>query len=955
MSRWHERGCSRPDVVVCGGLPCCQFCYAVASIDDVQFGASLEIPQAPVHTKGSAYNLRWPQCVNYHDPYREVTSSSFDSLNFIGPFPPIGEYGSWGPRSKVLKRPNTPPKDCSSTEEPTQKRRRLFSADDLYHPLKNYPISETKGPEIRILELDSGDNGCILHANFRNIQLGSKGAEYEALSYTWADLNGDSARRRPMFIGPYWDVIPITRNCEDALRSIRLISGRFRPIWVDSLCINQENNDECGSQVALMPQIYATAKGVLAYLGLAADGSEKAIRAILNTISHPNCGHNKEIRKACADCEAHIRELLKRPYFRRLWIVQEVFLSKTLTLYCGSQSTPWPFSDILVPLVQQPWMARKGEARTRRSLLNIMVDTYDCLCKDPRDKVFAILGLASGGPFRRVYPDYNLTLEEVSIGIASYFTQQCGLGMLVLLFADAIQTRNLNLPSWVPDIQVPFRKRESIRVLYERLSPTGRLSSSVRPSYNDLLEEGYPMWPGSDGFSKISIASQSGHLQIRAIKLCNVLEYFPEQGGRWDQQAFVRYGPAYGPRMKATLVIPQPLSIGPLEEHDTDVSKHIQQSDLLFWLHGFNGYAVLRLNGGSSTYRLVCACDLSLQGLDDGHAIEYGIEAFTYYDDREVYRQMESILEGVIPLIGSTPPTLEDTRKVLADSFLLKLATYTDRFEHTYRSRIRLWETWKQLEMKLRPYLEDKRGIDLLLKAITAAEPLTLGIEQDGNPRQVFSFNGFVLRSSKAITSLLWSLLPKTREIREERTGLGGAMLPVEDVLRGIQEWADTTSDLLCALAHEAEFEEDSFLWRRYFMHIQQQWLKEMERFRCKMIPEQYRLGDLGTVAYILQLFPLHNARKFSSIDVDDRLEMQAKELAWAQSTRNVLWSWTDLSEELERRWKVWQYLDQHQRLSSWRSGQPSSLNRMDQQMWIRYRLSSLGFDFGLPSDITIQ
>lgn len=78
-----------------------------------------------------------------------------------------------------------------------------------------------------------------------------------------------------------------------------------------------------------------------------------------------------------------------------------------------------------------------------------------------------------------------------------------------------------------------------------------------------------------------------------------------------------------------------------------------------------------------------------------------------------------------------------------------------------------------------------------------------------------------------------------------------------------------------------------------------------MERFRCKMIPEQYRLGDLGTVAYILQLFPLHNARKFSSIDVDDRLEMQAKELAWAQSTKNVLWSWTDLSEELERRWKV--------------------------------------------------
>lgn len=758
-----------------------------------------------------------------------------------------------------------------------------------------------------------------------------------------------------MFIGPYWDIIPITRNCEDALRSIRLVSGSFRPMWVDSLCINQENSDERNSQVALMPQIYATAKRVLAYLGPAADGSEKAISAILNTISHPNCGHNKDIRKACADCEVHIRKLFERPYFRRLWIVQEVFLSKSLTLYCGSQSTPWPFSDILLPLVQQPWMATKGEIRTRQSLLNIMVDTYDCLCKDPRDKVFALLGLASVWPFQQVYPDYDLTLEEVSIGIASYFTQRCGLGMLVLLFADATQARNNNLPSWVPDIQVPFRKRESIRVLFERLSPTGRFYSCVRPNYNDLLIEGYPVYPETDGFSNISIMSQSGHLRVSAIKLCNVREFFLEQRRRWDQQPFVRYGPVYGQRMKATLVIPRPLSTGPLEKHDIDVSKHIQESDFLFWLHGFNGYAVLRLIGGSSTYRLVCACDLSLQSLDDGHVIEFGIEAFTYDDEREVQDQMKSIIEGAIHLTGSTPSSLEDMWKAPAESILLKLATYTDRFAHIYRSKISLWETWKQLEMKFKPYLEDKRGIYLLLEAITPAEPLTLGIEQDGSPRQVFMFNGFVLRSSKAIAALLWSLLPKTREMGEERTGLGRAMLPVEDVLRGIQEWADTTNDFLVALAYEAEFEEDSFLWKRYFIDIQQHWLKNMERFRCKMIPEQYGLGDLSTVACILKLFPLHNAHKFSKPDVDDRLEMQANEIAWTQSMRNAFWSWTDLGEELERRWKFWQYLDQHQWLSSWRSGPASNLNRMDQQMWIRYRLGSLGFDFSSPSDVTIH
>ncbi|KAL3291586.1 heterokaryon incompatibility protein [Colletotrichum asianum] len=48
MSRWHEPTCIQPNVAVVGGLPCCSWCYAVASIDDITFAPPL-VPSNPPH------------------------------------------------------------------------------------------------------------------------------------------------------------------------------------------------------------------------------------------------------------------------------------------------------------------------------------------------------------------------------------------------------------------------------------------------------------------------------------------------------------------------------------------------------------------------------------------------------------------------------------------------------------------------------------------------------------------------------------------------------------------------------------------------------------------------------------------------------------------------------------------------------------------------------------------
>ncbi|KXH54815.1 heterokaryon incompatibility protein [Colletotrichum salicis] len=261
MSRWYERSCTEPDVVVCGGLPGCRSCFTLASIDDVQFATDLRIPQARVVESSSTYNLRWPACFDYVDSEPELPPTTSGSLLSGSTFLAGGNAGSSRP----------------------------------------------------------GTLGKIPNVSSEYVHLDSERAIFEALSYTWADSSGDAVRRRPMFIGPFWDVIPITRNCEDALRSVRLEGGR----WVDSFCINQDDNEGLNAQVALMPKIYATGTGAFAYLGPAADDRDKALGAIFTSMSHPNCGHNGGESEACADCEKAIQMLLDRPHFQRL-TVEEV-------------------------------------------------------------------------------------------------------------------------------------------------------------------------------------------------------------------------------------------------------------------------------------------------------------------------------------------------------------------------------------------------------------------------------------------------------------------------------------------------------------------------------------------------------------------------------------------------------------------------------------------------------
>lgn len=140
---------------------------------------------------------------------------------------------------------------------------------------------------------------------------------YEALSYVW----GSEEDKQPIYIhssdgngdncsAGNFRCLRVTTNLHAALSHIR---DRLmdRVLWIDAICINQQDNEEKGQQVQSMAKIYASANRVIVWLGEAADGTDGAFEALCQAAT-----------KESIDPSAYqtIPALLERPWFQRIWV-----------------------------------------------------------------------------------------------------------------------------------------------------------------------------------------------------------------------------------------------------------------------------------------------------------------------------------------------------------------------------------------------------------------------------------------------------------------------------------------------------------------------------------------------------------------------------------------------------------------------------------------------------------
>ncbi|KAE9372888.1 HET-domain-containing protein [Stipitochalara longipes BDJ] len=171
-----------------------------------------------------------------------------------------------------------------------------------------------------------------------------KWGDYAALSYCW----GEPANLKAIVVNNR--VIHVTQNLEAALQALRKMAKfqkQYR-LWVDAICINQQDLQEKSHQVRLVGEIYRRSWNVVVWIGPEEDFSNEGVDFFRVLAAYwPD---HREIEDALQKDPklfgvggAHGMEILcLRPYWKRVWIIQELMSGNTETpVLCGSKIIEW--------------------------------------------------------------------------------------------------------------------------------------------------------------------------------------------------------------------------------------------------------------------------------------------------------------------------------------------------------------------------------------------------------------------------------------------------------------------------------------------------------------------------------------------------------------------------------------------------------------------------------------
>lgn len=166
---------------------------------------------------------------------------------------------------------------------------------------------------------------------------------YEALSWCWG-------REEPKELvtiqeGGGLRAFYVSRNLKSALIALRH-QNSVRHLWIDFICINQNDYQERSQQVPRMNRIYGNASSVCVWLGEDDDDSKLAMDFIKNKMVNLWEFDKLLDNPTMARQWAALVALMKRPWFSRRWVIQEIAMASRGIIYCGKESLPWKdFAD----------------------------------------------------------------------------------------------------------------------------------------------------------------------------------------------------------------------------------------------------------------------------------------------------------------------------------------------------------------------------------------------------------------------------------------------------------------------------------------------------------------------------------------------------------------------------------------------------------------------------------
>lgn len=374
----------------------------------------------------------------------------------------------------------------------------------------------------------------------------------KALVYAGSDIRAidgdgrtplDCAKTERSFSGPWFEIqqfldYQLKENIGNR-RQESCLRGQVSDVeyfWIDAICINQADDLEKSSQVALMGEIYKKALNAIVWLGSTYDKWDDPALTLLQgvwTLEGARTGGQIEdevLKRMLAlfdkanpydvvvdgydPASFAVRDwinmfdgnalfdgwllgppLFHRTWFSRVWILQEVFMSKDISVVCGQYIIPW---DILIfmssfiegmkssfrykrseqkciigalliagrseraPALQLERWKRLFKRRGKLPMLNALQLTRNAQGTDPRDKVFSALSFSSMmhttvNGLETFKPNYTTTVEEVYTNVGRALLE--GHGPCALSLAGMQRgAKDSTLPSWAPDLRLPLAK-----------------------------------------------------------------------------------------------------------------------------------------------------------------------------------------------------------------------------------------------------------------------------------------------------------------------------------------------------------------------------------------------------------------------------------------------------------------------------------------------------------------
>lgn len=337
---------------------------------------------------------------------------------------------------------------CSSLDQADLDR--LLQSPKKWPNYNNYRPLNQACREIRLIELWHQNEKSEIHASIKHKSLEEE-VDYDALSYYWGPpdvLKPIQIEGRPVLV---------RQSLYSFLDSL-CHQGQKLPVWLDAICINQSDVRERNWQVAMMGDIYRRATCVKAWIGEADVDLEYAF-AYLRNRKLRQVVESEHYSETVKRASHSLQQVMLRPYWQRLWIIQEIGMGRKVMVLAGGRSVE--LEDLIsvavdelqisiflrslanlrkqmnrsVPdihafldlekLYSSYAMSSRPQARWLglRSLVSRMAEFGSHSCEDPRDKMFGLLSLCTDEPLIQV--DYEKPLGDLVSELIYAQVQQC--------------------------------------------------------------------------------------------------------------------------------------------------------------------------------------------------------------------------------------------------------------------------------------------------------------------------------------------------------------------------------------------------------------------------------------------------------------------------------------------------------------------------------------------------